>query len=378
MTATMTKPAPTQTAIPLLDLVAQFNAIRDEVMPAIERVCESQRFIGGPEVTGCEEEIARYCDCKVGIGMTSGTDALLCGMMGLGIGPGDEVIVPSFTFFATAGCVARLGATPVFVDIDPATFNVTAAIIEKAITPKTKLIIPVHLFGQLAEMDAIMAMANARGIPVMEDSAQSIGATHNGRKACSIGRLGTLSFFPSKNLGAFGDAGMIVTNDLELGERLRILREHGSKPKYYHKWIGGNFRLDAMQAAVLRIKLRHLEAWSKKRQENARRYDALFAGSKVVTPKIAQGNVSIYNQYCIRVSNRDQLREHLTSEGIGNEVYYPVPLHMQECFKHLGSKPGDLPISEKAAQEVLAIPIYPELTEAQQQRIAETILTFCR
>ncbi|MEK6642589.1 MAG: DegT/DnrJ/EryC1/StrS family aminotransferase [Planctomycetota bacterium] len=374
----MTKPAPTQTAIPLLDLVAQFNAIRDEVMPAIERVCESQRFIGGPEVTGCEEEIARYCDCKVGIGMTSGTDALLCGMMGLGIGPGDEVIVPSFTFFATAGCVARLGATPVFVDIDPATFNVTAAIIEKAITPKTKLIIPVHLFGQLAEMDAIMAMANARGIPVMEDSAQSIGATHNGRKACSIGRLGTLSFFPSKNLGAFGDAGMIVTNDLELGERLRILREHGSKPKYYHKWIGGNFRLDAMQAAVLRIKLRHLEAWSKKRQENARRYDALFAGSKVVTPKIAQGNVSIYNQYCIRVSNRDQLREHLTSEGIGNEVYYPVPLHMQECFKHLGSKPGDLPISEKAAQEVLAIPIYPELTEAQQQRIAETILTFCR
>lgn len=378
MTATMTKPTPTQTAIPLLDLVAQFNAIRDEVMPAMERVCESQRFIGGPEVTACEEEIAKYCDCKVGIGMTSGTDALLCGMMGLGIGPGDEVIVPTFTFFATAGCVARLGAKPVFVDVDPDTFNVTAAIIEKAITPKTKLVIPVHLFGQLAEMDAIMAMANARGIPVMEDSAQSIGASHNAKKACSIGRLGTLSFFPSKNLGAFGDAGMIVTNDVELGDRLRILREHGSKPKYYHKWIGGNFRLDALQAAVLRIKLRHLDAWSKKRQENARRYDAMFAGTKVVTPKIAKGNVSIYNQYCIRVPNRDKLREHLNAQGIGNEVYYPVPLHMQECFKHLGGKAGDLPVSEKAAAEVLAIPIYPELTEAQQQRVAETIINFCR
>lgn len=378
MTATMTKPTPTQAAIPLLDLVAQFNAIRDEVMPAMERVCESQRFIGGPEVTACEEEIAKYCDCKVGIGMTSGTDALLCGMMGLGIGPGDEVIVPTFTFFATAGCVARLGAKPVFVDVDPNTFNVTAAIIEKAITPKTKLVIPVHLFGQLAEMDAIMAMANARGIPVMEDSAQSIGASHNGKKACSIGRLGTLSFFPSKNLGAFGDAGMIVTNDVELGDRLRILREHGSKPKYYHKWIGGNFRLDALQAAVLRIKLRHLDAWSKKRQENARRYDAMFAGTKVVTPKIAKGNVSIYNQYCIRVPNRDKLREHLNAQGIGNEVYYPVPLHMQECFKHLGGKAGDLPVSEKAAAEVLAIPIYPELTEAQQQRVAETIINFCR
>lgn len=378
MTATMTKPTPTQTAIPLLDLVAQFNAIRDEVMPAMERVCESQRFIGGPEVTACEDEIAKYCDCKVGIGMTSGTDALLCGMMGLGIGPGDEVIVPTFTFFATAGCVARLGAKPVFVDVDPDTFNVTAAIIEKAITPKTKLIIPVHLFGQLAEMDAIMAMANARGIPVMEDSAQSIGASHNGKKACSIGRLGTLSFFPSKNLGAFGDAGMIVTNDVELGDRLRILREHGSKPKYYHKWIGGNFRLDALQAAVLRIKLRHLDAWSKKRQENARRYDAMFAGTKVVTPKIAKGNVSIYNQYCIRVPNRDKLREHLNAQGIGNEVYYPVPLHLQECFKHLGGKTGDLPVSEKAAAEVLAIPIYPELTEAQQQRVAETIINFCR
>lgn len=378
MTATMTKPSSTQAAIPLLDLVAQFNAIRDEVMPAMERVCESQRFIGGPEVTACEEEIAKYCDCKVGIGMTSGTDALLCGMIGLGIGPGDEVIVPTFTFFATAGCVARLGAKPVFVDVDPDTFNVTAAIIEKAITPKTKLIIPVHLFGQLAEMDAIMAMANARGIPVMEDSAQSIGASHNGKKACSIGRLGTLSFFPSKNLGAFGDAGMIVTNDAELGDRLRILREHGSKPKYYHKWIGGNFRLDALQAAVLRIKLRHLDAWSKKRQENARRYDAMFAGTKVVTPKIAKGNVSIYNQYCIRVPNRDKLREHLNAQGIGNEVYYPVPLHMQECFKHLGGKAGDHMVSEKAATEVLAIPIYPELTEAQQQRVAETIINFCR
>jgi len=370
---------PAASPIPLLDLTAQFGSIRGEIMGAIERVCESQRFIGGPEVTGCEEEIAAYCGCKHGVGTSSGTDALLCGMMALGIGPGDEVIVPSFTFFATAGCVSRLGARPVFVDIDPDTFNTTAAHIQGAITSRTRLIIPVHLFGQCAPMDHILDLARSRSIPVMEDAAQSIGATQNGRKACSMGTLGILSFFPSKNLGAFGDAGMIVTNDQALADRCRILRDHGASPKYHHKLIGGNFRLDALQAAVLRVKLRYLDAWSRKRAENACRYHDLLAGCDAVKPpRIADGNVSIYNQYVIRASRRDELREHLTAAGIGSEIYYPVPLHLQECFASLGGRPGDLPNAELAAREVLAIPIYPELSEAQQRRIARTIVDFYR
>ncbi len=342
----------------------------------IDAVCESQRFIGGPEVALCEEAVAAYCGCKFGVGMSSGTDALLCGMMASGIGPGDEVIVPTFTFFATAGCVSRLGARPVFVDIDPQTFNTTAALIEPAITSKTKLIIPVHLFGQCAAMDEIMELAGRRSIPVMEDAAQSIGATHRGKKACSMGWLGTLSFFPSKNLGAFGDAGMVVTHDEKLAERIRIFRDHGAQPKYYHKWIGGNFRLDVLQAAVVRVKLRHLDGWSRRRAENARRYDALFARSMVKSPVIAAGNVSIYNQYCIRVPRRDELRQHLQDSGIGVEVYYPVPLHLQECFAYLGGKSGSLPHAEQAAREVLALPIYPELTVTQQERVARTILSF--
>lgn len=369
-------PPLTLPAIPLLDLRAQYDALREEIRPVIDAVCESQRFIGGPEVIACEEAVATYCGCKYGIGMSSGTDALLCGMMALGIGPGDEVIVPTFTFFATAGCVSRLGAKPVFVDVDPRTFNTTAALIESAITNKTKLIIPVHLFGQCAAMEDILALANQRSIPVMEDAAQSIGATHRGKKACSMGKLGTLSFFPSKNLGAFGDAGMVVTNDEKLAERIRIFRDHGAQPKYHHKWIGGNFRLDALQAAVVRVKLRHLDNWSRRRAENAKRYDAAFAGSTVQTPVIAPGNVSIYNQYCIRVSRRDELRQHLQDSGIGTEVYYPVPLHMQECFAYLGGKTGSLPQAEQAAREVLALPIYPELTAAQQDRVAKTILGF--
>ncbi len=376
MSRLATPPTPVQTPIPLLDLRAQYDAIRDEVRPVIDAVCESQRFIGGPEVVACEEAVAAYCGCKFGIGMSSGTDALLCGMMAMGVGPGDEVIVPTFTFFATAGCVSRLGARPVFVDVDPRTFNATAALIEPAITGKTKLIIPVHLYGQCAAMEEILELANRRSIPVMEDSAQSIGATHRGKKACSMGRLGTLSFFPSKNLGAFGDAGMVVTNDEKLAERIRIFRDHGAQPKYYHKWIGGNFRLDALQAAVVRVKLRHLDGWSRRRAENAARYDAAFAGSNVQTPVIAPGNVSIYNQYCIRVPRRDELRKHLQENGIGTEVYYPVPLHLQECFAHLGGKPGQLPNAEQAARDVLALPIYPELTAAQQERVARTILDF--
>lgn len=379
MTTVMTPPpATTAPPVPLLDLKGQYATIRDEIRAAIDAICESQRFIGGPEVIACEEAVAAYCGCAYGIGMSSGTDALLCAMMAMGIGPGDEVIVPTFTFFATAGCVSRLGAKPVFVDVDPDTFNTTARLIEPAITSRTKLIIPVHLFGQCAEMDAILELARSRKILVMEDAAQSIGATYKGRKACSMGDVGTLSFFPSKNLGAFGDGGMVCTNNKELGDRIRVFRDHGAQPKYYHKWIGGNFRLDAIQAAVVRIKLRHLDAWSQRRAENACRYARLFAGSAVKTPVIREDCRSIFNQYCIRVARRDELRWFLDSRGIGNEVYYPVPLHLQDCFSHLGGKSGNCPNSEAAAREILAIPIYPELTVEQQERVASAILEFHR
>lgn len=362
--------------IQLLDLKMQYAAIRDEIRPVIDQVCESQYFINGPEVEACEREVAAYSGCKHGIGMSSGTDALLCAMMAMGIGPGDEVIVPSFTFFATGGCVARLGATPVFVDSDPETFNTTAELIASKLTARTKLIIPVHLFGQCADMTSILKLANSRGIPVMEDSAQSIGARHHGKISCSMGLTGTLSFFPSKNLGCFGDGGMIVTNDDAHAKQCRLMRTHGAEPKYYHKIVGGNFRLDALQAAIVRVKLRHLDKWSKCRQENAKRYDVGFAGSSVKTPTILGGNVTIYNQYVIRVPKRDELRKHLTNEGIGSEIYYPVPLHMQECFAYLGCRTGDLPNCEQSAAEVLAIPIYPELTSAQQDRVVSTIRAF--
>lgn len=362
--------------VPLLDLKAQYASIRDEIRAALDRVCDSQRFIGGPEVEGCERAVADYCACKFGIGVSSGTDALLCGMMALGIGPGDEVVVPSFTFFATAGCVERLGARPVFVDVDPRTFNTTAALIEPALTERTRLIIPVHLFGQCADMDGILALAEKRGIPVMEDAAQSIGATCRGRRACSMGRLATLSFFPSKNLGAFGDAGMIVTNDESLAQRCRLLRDHGASPKYYHQFVGGNFRLDAIQAAVVRIKLKYLDAWSRRRAENARRYEALLAGTPVITPLVAPENVSIFNQYVIRAPRRDALRAQLAAEGIGTEIYYPVPLHLQACFGQYGGREGECPHAESAAREVLALPVYPELTESQQCRVASAIKAF--
>lgn len=371
--ATATKAEP----VPLLDLKLQYAAIREEIRRVVDQVCESQFFINGPEVEACEREVAAYSGCKFGIGMSSGTDALLCAMMAMGIGPGDEVIVPSFTFFATGGCVSRIGATPVFVDSDPETFNTTAELIAPKLTSKTKLIIPVHLFGQCADMTGIMKLADSKGIPVMEDSAQSIGATHRGKISCSMGKTGTLSFFPSKNLGCFGDGGMIVTNDEAHAKQCRLMRNHGAEPKYYHKFVGGNFRLDALQAAIVRVKLRHLDAWSKGRQENARRYNELFKGSgSVKTPKVLDGNVTIYNQYVIRVPRRDELRKHLTAEGIGTEVYYPVPLHLQECFANLGGKRGDLPNCEKSAGEVVAIPIYPELTFAQQERVAKTIRAF--
>ncbi|MDH7599227.1 MAG: DegT/DnrJ/EryC1/StrS family aminotransferase [Sedimentisphaerales bacterium] len=362
--------------VPLLDLKAQYGQIKDQVLAAVAEVLESQVCIGGPKVAELEQAIARACDCKYAVGVSSGTDAILITLMSLGIGPGDEVITTPFTFFATAGSIARTGARPVFVDIDPKTFNIDPDLIEAAITPRTKAIMPVHLFGQMADMDPIMEIAQRHGLAVIEDAAQSITSTYKGRKAGSIGTAGCFSFFPSKNLGAAGDGGMVVTNDQALHERLVVMRNHGSKPKYYHKYIGGNFRLDPIQAAILLVKLPYLEHWSAKRRANAAYYDSRFKGTIVRTPYISPDCVSIFNQYCIRVPDRDRLRQYLTDRKIGTEIYYPLSLHLQECFKGLGYKEGDLPQSEKAAKEVLALPIYPELTEQMLAYVADSVLSF--
>jgi dTDP-4-amino-4,6-dideoxygalactose transaminase len=363
--------------VPLLDLQGQYRPLRDDILAAVTRVCDSQRFIGGPEVENFEKEIAGYLGVPHAIGLSSGTDALLIALMALGIGPGDEVITPTFSFFATAGCVTRVGATPRLVDVDPATFNIDPASLEAAITPRTKVIIPVHLYGQCADMDAVMALADKHGLVVLEDAAQAIGSTYKGRPAGSIGKAGCFSFFPSKNLGAFGDAGMLTTTDEALAHEVRLLRNHGAEPKYFHKRIGGNFRLDALQAAILRIKLPHLEGWTKGRQANADRYDALFRErgllGRVTLPARAHGRNHIFNQYVIRVAGRDALRARLDAKGIGTEVYYPVPFHLQECFAPLGYRRGDFPAAEAAADETLAIPIYGELTEAQQREVVDAI-----
>lgn len=366
--------------VPLLDLKAQYQPIRAEIEAAIRSVVESQIFILGPEVTAMEKEIAEYCNAKHCIGMSSGTDALLAALMAFEIGPGDEVVTTPYSFFATAGAVARLGARPIFVDIDPTSFNIDPTKLEAAITPSTKAIIPVHLYGQCAEMDPIMAIANKYHVPVVEDAAQAIGSEYRGQRAGSIGAIGCFSFFPSKNLGAFGDGGAVTTNDDALAERLTRLRMHGMKPKYYHQIIGGNFRLDALQAAVLRIKLRHLDSWTAGRQRNAANYDRLFAaaglaGSLVTTPKVVQ-NRHIFNQYIVRVVDRDAVLAYLTQEGIGSEIYYPLPLHRQQCFESLGYKAGDFPESEKAAATTLALPIYPELTLEQQERVVAKIAAY--
>jgi dTDP-4-amino-4,6-dideoxygalactose transaminase len=360
--------------VPLLDLKAQYSTIKDEVLAAVSEVLESQVCILGPKVAELEQKVAELSDCRFGVGMSSGTDALLAGLMALGIGPGDEVVTTPFTFFATAGCIARTGARPVFVDIDPRTFNIDPARIEKAITPRTKAIMPVHLFGQLADMDPIMDIARKHGVPVIEDGAQAISATYKGRKSGSIGAMGCFSFFPSKNLGGAGDGGMVVTNDPDLHERLLLMRSHGSKPKYYHKVVGGNFRLDPLQAAILLVKLPHLDAWSEARRRNAARYDRIFAGSPIKTPWISSDAETIYNQYVIRTPKRDELMKHLKNAEIGTEIYYPVPMHVQECFRDLGHKKGDFPESEKAAAEVLALPIYPELTSQQIDYVGATVL----
>lgn len=363
--------------VPLLDLKAQFNPIKNEVMNAVEAVFESQQFINGPQVKELEKQIAAYSGCKSGIGVSSGTDAILCALMALDIKSGDEVITTPFTFFATAGCIWRVGAKPVFVDIDLNTYNIDINKIEKAITKKTKAIMPVHLFGQVADMDPIMEIAKRHNLFVIEDACQSIGASYKGRKAGSIGTVGCFSFFPSKNLGTAGDGGMIVTQDTALGERLEIMRGHGSKPKYYHQVVGGNFRLDTLQAAILLVKLKHLDYWSAGRRKNAEKYDNLLKALHfIVRPHIEPHNVSIYNQYVIRVPKRDELRKFLTEKEIGTEIYYPLSLHEQNCFKDLGHKKGDFPNSETAAAETVALPIYPELTDEQITYVAESIKSF--
>lgn len=367
----------TAVRVPLLDLTAQYGPLRDDILSAITRVCDSQRFIGGPEVEALEREMAAYLGVADAVALSSGTDALLAALMALGIGPGDEVITPTFSFFATAGAVSRLGATPVFVDIDAATYNVDPDAVRQALTPKTRAIIPVHLYGQCADMDALMATADAADIPVIEDAAQAVGARYKDRFAGGMGRCACFSFFPSKNLGAFGDAGLLTTNDRALGHEVRLLRNHGAEPKYVHKRIGGNFRLDAIQAAVLRVKLPHLPRWSAMRCANADRYDRLFdeagLGDAIERPARRSDRTHIFNQYVIRVPRRDDVRAALERAGVSTEVYYPVPFHLQECFAPLGYRRGDFPQAEAAADRVLALPIYPELTDAQQRQVVSAL-----
>ena len=395
--------------VPLLDLKAQYQTIKKEVLEALEGVLEEQYFILGPKVADLEEKVAAYAGTKYGIGVSSGSDALLICLMAEEIGPGDEVITTPYSFFATAGVISRLGATPVFVDIEPDTYNINPHLIEEKITPKTRAIIPVHLYGQCADMDPLLEIAGQNGLVVIEDAAQAIGAEYVSKvpapsrvcRAGSMGDYGCFSFFPSKNLGGFGDGGMVVTNDPEKAEKLKVLRVHGSKPKYYHRFVGGNFRLDALQAAVLSVKLTHLDVWTAKRQENAKQYDTVLQSTDLVKrgfinpPKpvwkdafseenaasnpgtqSSNSHYHIYNQYVIAAPQRDELKSYLSEKGIGTEIYYPVPLHLQECFKDLGYREGSCPKSEEAAQSTLALPIYPELTCEQQEYVVSSICEF--
>jgi dTDP-4-amino-4,6-dideoxygalactose transaminase len=368
--------------VPLLDLKAQYAAIRDEMQPALARVFESQHFILGPEVRALETEIAEYSGTRFALGVSSGTDALLVALMALGIGPGDEVVTTAYSFFATGGTIARLGAKPVFVDIEPETFNIDPRAARAQLTARTRLILPVHLFGRCAELGELESEAAGRGIAVLEDAAQAIGARDDaGRVAGTFGTVAALSFFPSKNLGAFGDAGMVLTNDADLAERMRRLRAHGSEPKYYHELVGGNFRLDAVQAAVLRVKLRYLPSWTAARRANAERYRDLFSDARLEDEVVLPGDTPghIYNQFVIRCRrDRDQLQRWLRDHEIGTEVYYPTPLHLQPCFKELNYQVGQLPESERAARDTLALPIYPELTEAAQAYVVQQIKAFYR
>jgi dTDP-4-amino-4,6-dideoxygalactose transaminase len=365
MTKISLESAPKTMTVPLLDLKAQYATIKPEIDAAVQGVMDSARFIGGPEITALESEVAAYSRAAHGVGCASGTDALLLALRALGVGPGDEVVTTAYSFFASASTIALNGATPVFVDIEPDTYNLDPAKLEAAITPKTKAVVPVHLFGQCADMPAIEAICRPRGIPVLEDAAQAIGSEWQGKRAGEMGIAACFSFFPSKNLGGVGDGGMVVSNDAALADRIRLLREHGARPKYHHHILGTNSRLDALQAAVLRVKLRHLEAWHAGRQKNAALYRELLAGTNVGLPVARPEARHIYNQFVVRTPRRDALKQHLADSGIGNEVYYPRPLHLQECFAALGRKDGDFPISEAAAKETLALPIYPELTGEQ-------------
>ncbi|MFH1077033.1 MAG: DegT/DnrJ/EryC1/StrS family aminotransferase [Pseudomonadota bacterium] len=366
--------------VPLLDLKIQYHSIRNEILSVVKDVFESQSFILGPYVAELERQIGKYCQAPYAVGVSSGTDALIISLMAAQIGPGSEVITTPYTFFATAGAIARVGATPVFVDINEETYNIAPALIEARINSRTKAIIPVHLYGQCSDMDPIIDIANRRSLLIIEDAAQAIGSEYNGRRAGSIGDFGCFSFFPSKNLGAFGDGGIVTTRSAEYYDRLVTLRVHGSQPKYVHKFIGGNFRLDALQAAIVNVKLKYLDQWTEKRQENASRYKELFSDSgldKFIRLPKEVCNRHIYNQFVIMLPNkRDELKAYLEQAGIGTEIYYPIPMHLQECFCSLGYKRGDFPVSEKAAASTLAIPVYPGLSVEQQEYVVERIGSF--
>ena len=364
--------------VPLLDLTGQYASIKAEVDAAIARVVDSQRFVLGPVVEACEEAVASYVGSAHGVGVSSGTDALLVALMAEDIGPGDEVVTTPFSFFATAGSIARVGATPVFIDIDPATFNIDADRLEDRITARTRAILPVHLFGQMAAMPPIMEIAGRHGLAVIEDAAQAIGARHGGQTAGSVGHYGCFSFFPTKNLGGYGDGGIVVTDDPARAEKLRALRVHGETTRYHHRFVGGNFRLDALQAAVIHAKLTHLDRWTDRRIANAalyRRYLGDFAARHrdALTLPSTVTDRHVFNQFVVRIADRDRVQERLTAAGIGTAIYYPLPLHLQECFAELGYRPGDLPASERAANEVLALPIFPELTSEQISFVARKL-----
>ena len=365
--------------LPLLDLKAQYESIREEIEEAVLRVCASQRFILGPEVAELEKEFAARAGARFAVGVSSGTDALLASLMALGIGSGHEVITTAYSFFASAGVIARLGARPVFVDIDPDTFNMDREAVTACMTDRTKAIMPVHLFGRSMDLDPLLELAGQAGVAVVEDAAQSFGATDaRGRVAGSVGAAGCFSFYPSKNLGAFGDGGMVITSDEELAARVRMLRVHGEAPKYHHRLVGGNFRLDSLQAAVLRVKLGHIDEWTGARRRAAQRYRELLAeaaqGEGLVLPLDCPGHV--YNQFVIRSPERDRLQAFLSDRGVGTEIYYPLPLHLQECFESLGYRRGDFPHAEAAARCSLALPIYPEITLSQQQYVCGQIRGF--
>jgi dTDP-4-amino-4,6-dideoxygalactose transaminase len=374
--------SPAPISVPLIDMGRQYASIENEIKAALERVCASGRFVLGPDCNELEQAIAKYCRVKHAIACASGSDALLLALMALDVGPGDEVVLPSYTFFATASAVARLGARPVFADIEPGTFNIAAPTVYRLLSDKTKAILPVHLYGQCAEMSPLVDLALNHDLSVIEDAAQAIGAEYAGQRAGGIGDIGCFSFYPTKNLGGFGDGGLLTTNRDHLAEKLRLLRVHGMQPRYYHKLLGINSRLDSLQAAVLNVKLPHLDNWTESRQRHAARYSELFAAlgldQIIKLPPTAPLRRHVWNQYIVRVpeGRRDALRQHLTERKIGTEIYYPVPLHLQPCFAYLGYRQGDLPETERAASETVALPIFPELTAAEQELVVREMAAF--